>query len=178
MCYQCQTNSVYEFTNKRKICRSCYIRWFEKKVFYSIRKFGMLEEGVIIGYMKKKDFRSVVLESVLKMISKNGAISLTSGKKFDKFAESLTTDLFVYDIIKKFIEGKINILNLGDKKNIFPLILFLDKEIELYARLKSLKFNRINKKDSNVSLFVNKLEEKHPEVKKSIINCFLKNISP
>ena len=52
MCRQCEIKPVYEFTNQRKLCKNCFIRYFQKKVFYSIRKFGMIQMGDVIGYEK------------------------------------------------------------------------------------------------------------------------------
>ncbi len=69
MCQQCETKPVYEFTNKRKVCKTCFIRWFEKKVFYTIRKFEMTSQGETISFEKGNGFRSVVLENVLETFS-------------------------------------------------------------------------------------------------------------
>jgi len=76
MCQQCQTKPVYEFTNKRKVCGNCFVKWFQKKVFYTIRKFSMLKKGDVVGYSKKNDFRSVVLENVLEMLGENKIIKI------------------------------------------------------------------------------------------------------
>jgi len=67
MCKQCEKNPVYEFTNKRKLCKNCFIRYFQKKVLYTIRKFKMAQSGSVIDYENGKGFREVVLEDVLEM---------------------------------------------------------------------------------------------------------------
>ena len=67
MCKACQTKPVYEFTNKRKLCRRCFINYFQKKVLYIIRKFKMISRNDIIGYYNGNNFRNVVLEDILKM---------------------------------------------------------------------------------------------------------------
>ena len=64
---------VYEFTNKRKLTKREFIRWFEKKFLYTIRKFQMIKKNDIVGYEKKSDFRGIVLESLLKMFAEKFA---------------------------------------------------------------------------------------------------------
>jgi hypothetical protein len=76
MCKQCEKNPVYEFTNKRKVCRGCFIHWFQKKVLYIIRKFEMVKKGDVIAYVKGKSFRDVVLEDVLKIYVSKGHVEL------------------------------------------------------------------------------------------------------
>jgi hypothetical protein len=177
MCKQCQTNPVYEFTNKRKLCKNCFIHWFEKKALYTIRKFNMLNKGDVVSYEKKSDFRSVVLGEILKLIAEKGRINLTSGKKFTKIAIQNTIDLIAYEIINELINGKnknLKKLLPAENKFIKPLYLFLDKEILLYAKLKKLKFEKCSEKKDKISEFINELEKKHPEVKRAVVNGFLK----
>ena len=50
MCRQCELKPVYEFTNKRKLCKRCFIRYFQKKVLYTIRKFEMIGKEDVVGY--------------------------------------------------------------------------------------------------------------------------------
>jgi tRNA(Ile)-lysidine synthase TilS/MesJ len=185
MCKQCQTNPVYEFTNKRKLCRACFIRYFQKKVLYTIRKFGLIKKNDVIGYKNKKDFREVVLEDVLKMFAEKSMVDLvklSSKKKIDKIAVASTIDLETSKIIHTLIYNKINELKevspiekIKHKIIIKPLYLFLDEEVLLYASLKNLKFtkNQIFPKDK-ISKFINELEEKHPEVKRAVVNSYLK----
>jgi len=177
MCRQCQTNPVYEFTNKRKLCKNCFIKWFEKKALYTIRKFNLLKKGDVVGYKKGSDFRSVVLKEVLELIAEKGRIQLAQKEKYDKFALPITTDSAAYEIVSGLING--NIKNLTKffpvyKKTIKPLYLFLDKEVLLYAKLKKLKFKGRKEKNEKILKFINGLERKHPEVKRAIVNGFLK----
>lgn len=227
MCRQCELKPVYEFINKRKVCGNCFVRWFEKKVFYTLRKFKMLEMGDVVFYKKGNDFRRVVLENVLKMLAKDRRVNiikirsfadlksaaipqpaLSNGRKEKiesarlpnlKIAVPLTTDLLAYGVLNEVINGNVDNLKNKNKKLIAPLILFLDKEILLYAKLKKLKFNPLfssfqfalpptptasakntllNKSfnlttNLNIQQFVDELEKKHPEVKWSILNNYL-----
>lgn len=175
MCHLCSTQPVYEFTNKRKLCKTCYIRWFEKKVLYTIRKFGALKRGEIVGYVKEGDFRNVVLEEILKMIGRKGFVEITTGKKYDKLAIPLTINLQAYEIVDEVINGNVGNLEKKNKKIITPLMLFLDKEVELYAKLKNLKTKKIKIKDTEISKFVDNLERRHPEVRQAIVKGVLNN---
>ena len=181
MCHQCQTKPVYEFTNKRKVCGNCFVRYFQKKVFYTIRKFEMIKRGEVVGYVRGSNFRSIVLEDVLKMLGKKGIEIVQGAKpsqiKISKIAEPTTTDIIAYKIINEIIQGNSNNLKEFlpvDKKIIKPLCLFLDKEVLLYAKLKKLKFKKVVEEKSKTSLFIDELEKKHPEVKRAVVNGLLK----
>ena len=76
MCKQCETKPVYEFTNQRKLCKTCFVRWFQKKVLYTIRKFELIKSGEVVGYTKTNNFRSVVLEKVLKMFAEKTRVEI------------------------------------------------------------------------------------------------------
>jgi len=165
MCNQCNSNPVYEFTNKRKLCKTCYVHWFEKKFLYTIRRFNLIKKGDLISYKKSKNLREVVLEHLLKMYSQKGIIKLSSTKS-KKFANSDTADVESEKIVNAII--KKNILNLKKENSFKPLILFLDKEVLLYAKLKNLKFKQ-EKRKNKINEFVDELEKKHPEIKQAIV---------
>lgn len=180
MCKICETKPVYEFTNKRKLCKNCFIKWFEKKFLYTIRKFELIQKEDIIGYQNKEDFRSVVLKELLKMYSKKGHIQVVKTsikKRVNKKAVEDTTDVLALKIIKILInknKNKLKEISPKYKKTIRPLCLFLNKEVYLYAKLKKLKFKQKEEKKDKYSEFLNSLEDKHPEVKRAVINGYLK----
>ncbi len=178
MCKQCELNSVYEFTNKRKLCKRCFINYFQKKVLYTIKKFNMVKKGEVIGYKKGSNFRGIVLDEILKFIAKKSNITLTSSqsRKADKIAVNSSVDSESGKIIEAIIKGNVSEIKkfLPVYKSIIkPLYLFLDGEILLYAKLKKLKFKREKKKTNEIQDFMNEFEKKHPEVKRAIINGFL-----
>ncbi len=130
--------------------------------------------------------RGIVLEDVLKMFAKKTMVELVelpSRKHLDKIAIASTIDLEANEIIHTLIQGNIKDLkNLKpvNGKIIKPLYLFLDKEVLLYAKLKKLKFKKeavrsslLGKNVGKISIFINKLEKKHPEVKRAIVNSYL-----
>ncbi len=200
MCKQCELNSVYEFTNKRKLCSRCFVRYFQKKFLYVNRKFGMIRKEDVVGYesgtqgctpknihknifTKGKDFRSVVLEDVLEMFAEKLMIKLVGipttspTPKVTKIAVASTIDLEANDIVHEIINGnlkKLNNIKPVDGKVIKPLYLFLDKEVLLYAKLRKLKFEKSKEKKDKIGKFVDELEEKHPEVKRAVVKGYLK----
>ena len=178
MCKNCQSRPVYEFTNKRKLCSECFVRYFQKKVFYTIRKFGMIKQNELVEYENTGDVRSVVLEDVLRIFAKKANVKLVNkkNKNAKKIAISSTLDLEADKIAREIIKGSIKKLEVKpvDRKMIKPLFLFLDKEVLLYARIRKLKFKKSKEKSSKISKFVDELEIKHPEIKRAIVNGWLK----
>lgn len=171
-------NYVYEFTNKRKLTKAEFLKWFQKKVLYTIRKFKMIKNGDIIVYENKGDFRGIVLEDVLKMFAEKANVKLVKNKsnKFTKRAIPSTIDFTSYTLIRDFIKGdakKTKELVPISGKLIRPLYLFLDKEVLLYAKLKNLKFKKSLEKKDKISSFIDNLEIKHPEIKQAIIKGYL-----
>jgi hypothetical protein len=182
MCKLCEKNPVYEFTNKRKVCKRCYIHWFEKKFLFTIRKFNLINKGEEINYYNKKDFRSVVLKRLLEIFEKKSTSKIkkisTKEKPLKKIIALPTTlDMTSKKIIQKIINQKLDTNEFlpKQKKIILPLYLFLDKEVMLYTKLKKLKFNKIKpEKQDEVAELINSLEKKHPEIKRAIVNSYLK----
>jgi hypothetical protein len=177
MCKQCETNPVYEFTNKRKLCKNCFVRYFDKKVLFTIRKYKLINSKDIIGYKKGNNFRGVVLENVLKFISEKYGFNIVKlpNKKVNKIAVPSTLDSESCNVINLVINGDIsNIKKIFpfEKNIVKPLYFFLDEEVLLYAKIKNLKFKKIRTKDK-INNFLNSLEKKHPEVKRAIINGIL-----
>lgn len=138
----------------------------------------MIKHNDIVGYKRENNFKSVVLENVLKFISEKSDIIIVRlpSKKANKIALNSSIDSGAEEIVKELIKG--NAVNLKKSlpvkgKIIKPLYLFLDEEILLYAKLKKLKFKPTKEKENKISKFLNESEEKHPEVKRAIINSLL-----
>ena len=178
MCKQCNTRPVYVFTNKRQVCKTCFIRWFQDKVLYTMRKFLMAKKDEVIGYKKGNSFRDVVLEDVLKYYETRAPVDVVKmpSKRVNKIAVSSATDQEAEKIIYSLINGDLKLLKVSpvEGKIIKPLYLFLDKEVMLYAKLRKLKFNSKKDKKTKFSIIINELEKKHPEVKRAIVNSYLK----
>jgi hypothetical protein len=174
MCHQCEKNPVYEFTNKRKLCAKCFIRYFQKKVFYTIRKFKMIRPEEIISYKKNNDFRSVVLKDVLDFFAKKAGIEIVNGlRKKGKIAVSDTLDVTSNLFVSSLFDKEKKDLSPVVKNTIKPLYLFLDREVLLYAKIRKLQFKEGKIKTDKISLFIDELEKNHPEVKRAIVNSYL-----
>jgi tRNA(Ile)-lysidine synthase TilS/MesJ len=139
----------------------------------------MIKKGEVVGYNKSTDFRDVVLEDLLNMFSKKGMVEIVkmpSKKKIDKIAISSTIDSESNKIVQILVKGNAKDLKEVapvDKKIIKPLYLFLDAEVLLYAKIKKLKFKDVKIKKDKLSMFVDELEKKHPEIKRAILNTYL-----
>jgi len=147
----------------------------------------MIRPGDIVGYENKGDFRGAVLEEILKRYSEKNNVELAklpSTKRITKKAEPQTLDLASYKIINELIKGSAkNFKEVSPKKGktIKPLYYFLDQEIELYAKLRGLKFksskSKEKEKKNKISIFIDNLEEKHPEIKRAIIQNYTKTFA-
>jgi len=178
MCRLCETNPVYEFTNKRKLCKKCFINYFQKKVLYEIRKFSMVKKEDIVGYKKRNDFKGVVLEYILKFAVEKIGFQLVRlpNAKAKKIAIDSSIDSESCIILNCLIDGNVSDLkdNLPVKRDIIkPLYLFLDEEILLFAKIKNLKFKKTKEENNKINLFIEEFEKKHPEVKRAVVNSLL-----
>ena len=150
----------------------------------------MVKQNDVVGYKNTGHFREVVLEDVLKMFAKKMRMQLIklpaysrsqinkidNKEKISKVAIGQTIDLTAYKIINVLINNSAK--NLDDVqpiegKIIKPLYLFLDKEVLLYAKIKKLKFEKVEEKKNEISKFVDELEIKHPEIKRAVVNGWL-----
>jgi len=132
----------------------------------------MIKKNDVVRYIKKNDFRSVVLEESLKILADKGRVRLTKGMRYDKFAVPATIDLTSDKIFRDATKKSVRLSETKpvNKRIIKPLYLFLDREILLYARLKKLRFKVSKEKKNKTAKFLDELEEKHPEVKQAIVN--------
>lgn len=178
MCKACELKPVYEFTNKKKLCKRCFVKYFQKKFLYIVRKFKMIRKGDVVCYKKTLNFRSVVLEDLLNLFANKGVIEIvkTGNKKANKTALSDTldseSDKIIHELIKKKVKDLREIKPVNGK-TIKPLYLFLDKEVLLYAKLRNLKFKEKKIKKDKISLFIEEMEKNHPELKRAIVNSYL-----
>lgn len=91
-----------------------------------------------------------------------------------------STDYIAVKILEVFMKGKHDELKnlmpkviVNRKIIVRPFYFMLDKEIELYAKLKQIKITKI-KRDNDVRKWLDEYEEKHLELKNAIVNSLLK----
>ncbi|MBI5148054.1 hypothetical protein HZA33_00050 [Candidatus Pacearchaeota archaeon] len=174
MCKKCKTNAVFVMINGRKLCKNCFIHYFEKKILFTIRKYNLLRKGNKI-FIDKGRYTTIIEHIFRKLpIYKISKIKT----KTDKILLSTSIGNIACQIILNQLKKKQEVKQLMPKyKNtIKPLYLLLDKEIELYAKLNKIKINKQKDKDKlgvQVRNFLNDLEKKHPEIKYAAVNAFL-----
>lgn len=181
MCKQCEKNPVYEFTNKRKLCKGCFVEYFHRKVFYTIRKFNMIRKGDTIEHRNNGYLDDEVLKEILLLVSRRidfKLIELPSKKinKINKIADSSCLDSNSNLIVNSLINKNISYLKKYlpvEGKIVRPLYLFLQEEILLYAKIRNIKFKIKKEKKNNIEIFIDEMEKKHPEIKRAIVNSLL-----
>jgi len=172
--------------------------YFQKKIKRTIKKFNMFRlnatitvsiddrNGVALLYvmsklaMERKLNISFLIENlsradekIVRQFCRQRNIMLSKQKK-GLIATSESSDEIAAIIIEEQMKDKIDMKKampvLG--KNIRPLYLLTDREIELFIKLKGMPL--IEKKEYPESIrIINQLEKKHPEIKHAIVNSFI-----
>ncbi|MFH1238418.1 MAG: hypothetical protein ABIH79_01425 [archaeon] len=153
------SNTVWEFTNQRKLSKKEFIDYFERKVFRTIRKYQMLALNKKIALKTSPNLNTKVLKAVLE-------------KKFQvKFTSkpNISTDnlsQIAEDTFKNILQGKFIKPTLNNK----PLQFLSDKEIELYANLTNIKGSK-RKQDKKIQKLFGKFLKKNQDLELNIIKA-------
>jgi tRNA(Ile)-lysidine synthase TilS/MesJ len=188
MCKNCGKNSVYELTNKRKFCKNCFCRYFEKKVLHTIRKYRLVDNTKRVFVICKSIKGKIILNILNKIAKKRGIEVIQSkrylkAKKYDKIALEHSIDDEAFSIIFAMMGKNLRLdfigpeIKKGNRIFIKPLYFCLDKEIELYAKINRIR-GKTELKEKNalklkISDFIDFMEKKHPEIKNAIVNAML-----
>jgi len=169
VCQKCKTQSVYEFTNKAKLCKQCFAGYFEKKIFRTIRKYEMSLSSITGD---KNDVRHKILKIILNKIkinrkSKNSA----SIKNLNDFSTEIISSIMAKNIpaLKKSLPKT--------KTAEFPLYFTSDREIMLYAGLKRIKGSikrKENKMQKEINSLFNEIENNDRDVRHAVVNAMAK----
>ncbi len=160
--FMATTNYVWEFTNQRKLNKNEFLHYVEKKVFKTIRKYGMLPEDKKIVMAKSDNLNSVVLKHI---IEKKFAVEY--GDKPNFSSESLTD--VSEGAFKNVLGGKFEGLKAKDKVS-RPLYDISEKEIEKYAELIGLKGKK-KKRDPKIQKLFERFMKKNPDLDHNIVNA-------
>jgi len=154
--------------NNKKLSRTSFLRYFEKKVLYTVRKFNMLRKEA--ASVKKESFlNSKVLLHLLEkshfpLAKKSNIVALNDCT--DDIASLILESWFKTKSQEKlaphFIKNKI--------KFIRPFYLITEKEIEIYAKLKGIKGKL--KKKTKARILLDRLEQFHPEIKRATLSSY------
>jgi hypothetical protein len=175
MCKKCETNPVYEFTNKRKLCDRCYLQWFRKRFLYTFRKFEVNSRDTYFYIKPRNELNTIVIKDLFEYFKEKLKYSFTQKKSYVKILPN-TLDDTSFNLINEIFLGEIKNWKKEKafEKDFFkPLYLFLEKEVLIYARIRKLKYKKEEKVKSNIFHLIQNLEKNHPEIKHSIVNSFL-----
>jgi hypothetical protein len=152
--------TVWTFTNKRELNKSEFLNYFERKVFRTIRKFGMLsKEAGRIKLKKSGSLNVVVLKSILE---KKFEVKFSNNSNFSSDNLSQIAE----DVFKNVLKGDFSINERRDA----PLIYLSDKEIELYAKLMGLK-GVVRERDERIRDLFKKFLGKNQDLELNILKA-------
>ena len=161
-CKNCKKKPVWKFTNQTELCAGCFVKYFEKKVKGTIRKYKMP-----ITKIKNKTLKAKVINYI------TNSLPLRAGKLSDDNLNDISNTILC-------------IVMYGDKDKLRkflpcnqPLYFLSDKEILLYAKLKRIKGKIENPKGKSKQIddFLVSLEKKNPDIRLNVVNALLKSYS-
>jgi len=162
---ECENNMpmkpVYVLPNGKALGAKDFCRYFEKKILYTIRKFGMSREAEV---KKTPYLNSRVL---LHLYGKFGFLKNSS--KIIALDDS--TDDVATLMMESWFQHKSVDLAPRTSKVIRPLFLMTDNEIKIYASLK--RIGGKDKRKSDARAMLDEMEKKHPEIKRAIVQSCL-----
>jgi len=150
---------VWEFTNKRKLTESEFVKYFEKKVKNTIRKYNMP-----INTLRGSSLKIKVVNNILKNIP------IRKGNLNEKSLDDISVS-----VLHEMMYGKSENLSKFLPKN-QPLYFLSEKEIILYAKIKNLKGSLAGRtgKKKEINEFMKKIEKTNPDIRHNIINSLLR----
>lgn len=153
--------TVWTFTNKRELTKSQFLDYFERKIFRTIRKYEMLPKDKITKLKKTNLLNTAVLKHVLEKKFK---------VKFDSkpniFPQNLSETS--EQIFENVLKGKFKDETLNPKNK--PLYFLSDDEIELYAKLNTIKGNK-RKQNQKVQQLFQRFKKKNPDLERNVVNA-------
>ena len=148
MCNQCALKPVYVTLNHQKLCKQCYIQYFEKKVFKTLRSYKLIEDTDIIvcGLSGGKDSitTAYLLQKYLAKSRRNVlALLIDEGIKgyrsktlrdAEEFCKEHAIPLTVVSYIQEFGISLDNLLKKSNKKPCTPCGILRRYMLNKYAR--------------------------------------------
>ena len=151
--------SVWQFTNKRKITKEEFTRFFEKKLKSTIRKYQMP-----IHSLAGKGIKARVLNSIIKNLPER------KGKLSDESLNNISNKIF-----NVFMNQKEKQLKSLLPRN-QPLYFLSDKEILLYAKIKKISgyLDKEKGRLKEIDNFIKIIEQKNQDIRQNIVQALLK----
>lgn len=162
---------VWEFTNQKKLTKKEFISYFERKVFSTIRKYGMLSGKSVksreVVVFDDKTINSRVLAYILEKKFKVRLVSKNSKNVFRSYDLSDVAEMIFLDVLK----GKFGSDDLKLDKLRAPLGRLLDREVRLYADLNGIKGTK-KKRDDGISKLFSKFKINNPDLEQNVVKAF------
>ena len=151
--------TVWKFTNQCELTALEFKRYFEKKVFATIRKYGLLGKDRVVKLKKGEDLNTKVLKFVLeKKFSVEFGVGFSSGN-LSSVAE---------DIFKNVLSGKFDFKGLSPGELKAPLYFLSDAEVEIYASLCKIKGKK-RKRDEKIQTLFSRFIKKNPDLERNVV---------
>ncbi len=154
-------NYVWEFTNQKKLNKKEFIDYFEKKVFKTIRKFGLLPKDRIFRIKKTTYINSKILKSILEQ-----KFNVVYSSNYNVIDDNLS------DVCEKTFQNILNGNFVGPlQKNDgigIPLYYHSDKEMKLYAQLKNIE-GKFKARNSEIQKLFGKFIEKNQDLEINVV---------
>ena len=156
------------------LCKHCFERQFERRVWRANKKLGLLRVGDKVALKRSRDCKAVALAFVLEKMSKKiqgmKLVPFSQASKADKLALPDCADDAALDFLEKAFSKGFDGTNKKGKKEakvIRPLVYCLESEAREYCRLQGLGFKKTKSKKEKgfrkaLRVFLERLEEKHP----------------
>lgn len=156
-CKNCETKTVWEFTNQTKLCKKCFCDYIERKVFRTIRKYEMLASDSVIRLKKENNLNYNVLKHILQK-----KFSVVPGNEL--VADNLSQ--IAEETFASVLKGNFEKPILNNK----PLSNVSDAELELYAKLEKID-GKLRKKNEKVRNLFEKFMKKNPDLEINIVKA-------
>jgi len=153
---------VWEFTNQRKLTKGEFIDYFEKKVFKTIRKHGMMPEDRIFRMKDDSGLNFKILKSILET-----KFIVEISNKPNILSENLSDVSEV--VFSNVLSGKFKGPSPEDKPS-RPLYFHSDAEIETYAKIKNIS-GEIPVRDNKIQNLLNRFRCKNPDLDINVVNA-------
>ena len=150
-------NIVWEFTNQRKLNKSEFIDYFERKVFRTIRKYDILPKDKIIKLKESNYLNYKVLKNI---ISKK--FEVKKSNKPNILDDNLSEVAEI--IFNNILEGDFS----GPTPNKRPLYFLSDREVELYANLMNIAGEK-RKQNKRIQNLFKKFLKKNQDLEINIV---------
>jgi len=155
-------NHVWQFTNQRKLSKKEFIDYIERKVFRTIRKYNMLPGSKKIALKKSGGLYTVILKKILET---KFEVTFSTKPNFPIMNLSRAAEETFQNILKGKFTGP-----MPEDKPFAPLYFLSDKELGLYAKLKSISGEK-RKKNLRVQSLFEKFLHKNQDLEINIVKA-------